>query len=80
MKAVVFDIYDWERHIWPKIIADYGPAVNISWVCRQRLGFTVRRHTDYSISDFDSYTTDSTRIHLDFYDDASQTMFLLKYK
>jgi len=80
MKAVIYDIYDWEKKIWPQIIADYGPAVNISWVCKQRLGFTVRRHTDYSLGDIDSYTSNPTNIHLDFYDEASRTMFLLKYK
>jgi hypothetical protein len=80
MKAVVFDVYDWERKVWPKIVADYGPAVNISWVCRERLGFTVRRHTDYSLGDIDAYTSNPTTIRLDFYDEASQTMFLLKYR
>lgn len=78
IKALVFDIHDWETRIWPKITADYGIGVNISWVCKKRLGFTVRRHTDYRL--IDDYTNNSTSIHLDFYDQNSYTMFLLKYK
>lgn len=79
MKAVVFELNEWERRVWPKIVADYGRAVNVSWVCKERLGFTVRRHTDYSYDDLDT-NWNPTTIHLDFYDEASQTMFLLKYR
>jgi hypothetical protein len=79
MKAVVYELEEWEKTIWPKIVADYGPGVNISWVCKQRLGFTVRRHTDYSLDNLET-NWNSTNIHLDFYDEQSRTMFLLKYR
>ena len=78
MKAVLFDVTSWEKEIWPRIVADYGPGVHISWVCKKRLGFTVRRHVDYD-RDKEMYPTPII-IHLDFYDEASRTMFLLKYK
>lgn len=82
MKAIVFEFEDWQKNYWPRIQADYGLGVNVSRVCRQRLGFTVRRHTDYLRfnQDFDMYIKNPMRIHLDFYDEASYTMFLLKYK
>ena len=79
MKAIVFDVTVWEKEIWPRIVADYGPGVHISWVCKQRLGFTVRRHVDYNDRHEEMYPGPET-IHLDFYDEASRTMFLLKYK
>lgn len=76
MKAVTFELEDWERRVWPQIVSDYGKAVNVSWVCKDRLGFTVRRHKAL-VSDNEHY---QMQIHLDFYDEASQTMFLLKYR
>ena len=79
MKAVAFELEEWERRIWPKIVADYGKAVNVSWVCKDRLGFTVRRHK-VLISDDGHFWDHQIQIHLDFYTEASQTMFLLKYR
>ena len=38
MKAVIYELEEWEKRVWPKVVADYGNAVNVSWVCRERLG------------------------------------------
>jgi len=78
MKAVVFESEYWHKKLWPRIIEENGAAVRISWVCRQRLGFTVREHTWYE--DVDGFLDRFTDIRLDFYDEALRTMFLLKYK
>lgn len=78
MKATVFDLKEWNTRIWPQVVADHGEAVRISWVCKERLGFTVRVHTDYSRVE-ELGAVRPTSIHLDFYDEASRTMFLLKY-
>lgn len=79
MKAVVYELDEWEKRVWPKIVADYGKAVNVSWVCKERLGFTVRRHKA-PVSDDGHFWDYQHQIHLDFYDEQSQTMFLLKYR
>lgn len=65
-----------------KIKDEYNPSV---YLIRERmqktLGFTVRRHRiDQKTSDnelFSGYYLES--VHLDFYDDAKKTWFLLKY-
>jgi hypothetical protein len=67
-----------------KIKDEYNPRV---YLIRERmqktLGFTVRRHQewiDQKTSDdelFSGYYLES--VHLDFYDDAKKTWFLLKY-
>lgn len=78
MKAVIFEEHYWHKDLWPRIIADNGEAVRISWVCKKRLGFTVREHRA-PISDDGHFWDYQTQIHLDFYDDAMRTFFLLKY-
>lgn len=66
------------------IIQDYGlSTVLIRDRMRRELGFTVREHNEYQrISNqhnsFD-YATHTCTICLDFYDDAAETMFRLKY-
>lgn len=77
MKAIVFKKRYWKEVLWPRIIADNGQGVMISWVCKERLGFTVREHQlPY---DEDNWWETSTEIHLDFYDEQMRTLFLLKY-
>lgn len=79
MKAIIFDDRYWHKDLWPRIVEENGKAVMISWVCRKRLGFTVREHKA-PVSD-DGHSWDyQTQIHLDFYDEAMRTMFLLRYK
>ena len=77
MKAVIFLEREW-KNLWSRIVQDQGPAVNISWVCKERLGFTVRRHR-LPISDDGHYWEHQEQIHLDFYDENMRTWFVLKY-
>ena len=79
MKAVIYELEEWKKSVWPRIIADYGQAIRISWVCKERLGFTVREHRA-PISDDGHFWDYQHQIHLDFYDEQSRTMFLLKYR
>lgn len=69
MKAVVFKPHVWENKLKPKLIEEYGVKIAISWVCKRELGFTPRYHRDHG----------KEEVHLDFYDEAMYTMFLLKY-
>jgi hypothetical protein len=79
MRAVIYELEEWKKTVWPQIIADHGQAIRISWVCKERLGFTVREHRA-PISDDGHFWDYQHQIHLDFYDEQSRTMFLLKYK
>lgn len=78
MKAIIYTKQDWDTNIWPRIKADYGQAVIISWVCRERLGFTVRTHRA-PVSDDGHNWEHQYQIHLDFYDEQMRTLFILKY-
>lgn len=75
MKAIIYPKRDWAP-IWERIKADHGQKISISWVCRRELGFTVREHMVYG----DDVSWDERyQIHLDFYDEAMRTLFILKY-
>ena len=62
MKAIRYSKYDWGR-LWPKIKEGHPPSINISWVCKKELGFTISEHR--GPDEFHSH-----EIHLDFYDEA----------
>ena len=74
-KTITLSLYNWHT-LQEKIVEDYGrTTLLISWRLRDTLGFTAREHIDYNRDDWHNSTT----IRLDFWDDAMQTMFLLKY-
>jgi hypothetical protein len=57
-----------------RLLKEHGLAImNISWVCRRELGFTIRRGQLCNDSEY------STDIYLDFFDDTKETFFRLKY-
>jgi hypothetical protein len=65
---------------WNKISniirAEYGDSILlISWKLREVLGFTVRRHRDYS--PINGHMINDIR--LDFYNEPAMTFFQLKY-
>ena len=88
------DARDWES-IQYRLACDHGTRVLISYVCRRELGFTVRRHKAWVPweekhaedsawlnaigQDMNNRYTHQMQIHLDFYDAAQQTWFVLKY-
>lgn len=72
---------EWDA-IWNRIRRDYGPTISISYVLKRELGFTVRRHTEWIPFD---RSGDRVRhyaeeqVHLDFYNESTQSWFLLRY-
>lgn len=62
------------------LVATHGKKILISWVCKRELGFTFRDHRRYN-SDINS--DDWRDVHsewvVDFYNEAAETMFRLKY-
>lgn len=88
MKAVILKHREWDD-IFAKIKDDYASTPSVYLIrskMKDTLGFTVREHTVYR-NEFDiDYRADAdwrdhgSEIHLDFYDEAARTMFLLRYK
>jgi len=84
---------EWEV-ISTKLVKDYGPSILISWKCERELGFTVRHHQrlqpydtqgshrhdkDEEIVNLKGRCYYSPEVHLDFYSEAAQSFFVLKY-
>lgn len=59
---------EYER-IRADLIATHGKKIIINWVCKREAGFTFREHWDGNNSGW----------YVDFYNDAAETMFRLKY-
>jgi hypothetical protein len=71
--------------IQARLVADYGEKMTISFVMRRELGFSVRRHRalvpndpQHSYKDGPSMHYED-HVHLDFYSDAAQSWFQLRY-
>jgi len=63
--------------IWNQIKIDHPKSVwMISWATKRELGFTVRRYFDPAKAE---PFVDTSVICLDFYDEAKEIMFRLKY-
>lgn len=71
MKTIKLTEKQW-LSIRERIIEEHGNKIMISWVCRRELGFMVRQYDDPR----NSY---KTGYHIDFDDESSKTMFVLKY-
>ena len=82
-------VADWEP-IQYQLGLDHGTRIMLSWVCKRELGFTVRRHKGLEPHDSVEWEVMKSQgwnhryhyqeqIHLDFYDQARQTWFVLKY-
>lgn len=85
--------WEWEA-VSARLIQEYGPSIMISWKCRRELGFSVRRHKglvrwaddqDYKEEEEWLEPDLKNRYHyedqvcLDFYNEAQQSFFMLKY-
>ena len=73
-----------------QLVKDFGARIAISFVCKRELGFTVRRHQGLEPHDKDTWEVMKSegwnhryyyqdQVHLDFYSEAAQTWFVLKY-
>ena len=80
---------EWER-IQYQLGLDYGTKIMISYVCKRELGFTIRRHKGLEEHPKEIWEVMKgegwhnryhyqEQIHLDFYNEAQQTWFVLKY-
>jgi hypothetical protein len=80
---------EWET-VQTQLRQDYSHRIMLSWVCKRELGFTVRRHKGleehpkqiWEIMKGEGWTHRyhyQEQIHLDFYNAAAQTWFVLKY-
>ncbi len=74
----------WEE-IWTRLVAEHGEKIAISFVVRRELGFSVRRHRalvpndpQHSYKDGPSMHYED-HIHIDFFSDAAQSWFQLRY-
>lgn len=78
MRAIKLTINEWQEII--QQIAKHHPRS--VWMVRPKmrkvLGFTPRDHEEW-VEDGDFGSGYKKTIHLDFYDEAKRTMFLLKY-
>ena len=82
MKALVLTFDEWQA-IRQEIDKHHPKSVTmVRWKMKEVLGFTTRDHEEWVIID---HTGDRERkmlvkeVHLDFYDEAKRTLFLLKY-
>ena len=87
---IIFHRVDEWSQLYKQILHEHGPRIAISYVCRRELGFTIRRHKGLEPHDRNTWEIMKAegwdhryfyqdQIHLDFYDPAQQTWFVLKY-
>ena len=83
---IIFNNEELWEPIRQKILAEYGPSHMISWVMKRELGFTVRFHQNWITIDTNYLGEDivprrhyQNQVHLDFFNDATQSWFQLKY-
>lgn len=73
-----------------QLVEDFGAKIAISFVCKRELGFTVRRHkglVPHPVAEWEIMKSQGwdhryhyeDQVHLDFYNEAAQTWFVLKY-
>jgi len=76
--VIILSLQEW-RIVQDSIIAEHGRSmVLLRDKMRRELGFTAREHT-YKEDKFGIYYNVIREIHLDFYSDAAETMFRLKW-
>ena len=87
---IIFHNVDAWSLLFRQLLQEHGNKIAISTVCRRELGFTIRRHKGLEPHDKNTWEIMKAegwdhryyyqeQIHLDFYDPAQQTWFVLKY-
>jgi hypothetical protein len=77
--VVFYDPSDWSD-IYAKILQQYGMGMAIRPRLKRELGFTYRHHQGPAPHDLlDPKMNYSPQVHLDFYSEAAQSWFQLKY-
>lgn len=68
----------WQQ-IRSRLEQEYSPShLLIREKCRRVLGFTPRDHKQWKLGEYGRWEVEYV-VYLDFYDDATETMFRLKY-
>lgn len=87
---IIFHRPDQWSDLQARLVEDFGSKIAISFVCKRELGFTVRRHkglVPHPQAEWEIMKSEGwhhryhyqEQIHLDFYNPAQQTWFVLKY-
>jgi hypothetical protein len=87
---IIFHSVDEWSVLFRQLLQDFGAKIAISSVCRRELGFTIRRHKGLEEHPKEIWEVMKSegwhqryhyqdQIHLDFYNQAQQTWFVLKY-
>ena len=73
---------DWTP-IRRRLIAEYGQSIVLTYAMRERLGFSTRYHTHWissgKVEGEYELKYPEEQMHLDFYNEAAQSWFQLKY-
>lgn len=81
---------DWEQ-VLDRLAADFGTVIRMRHIMRRELGFTARDHQGLepntrlgpteliSSREYDRGYHYQQQVHLDFYNEAAQSWFILKY-
>ena len=87
---IIFHRVDEWSVFFQQLLREHGAKIAISTVCRRELGFTIRRHRGLEEHPKDVWEVMKSegwhhryhyqdQIHLDWYDEAKMTWFVLKY-
>ena len=57
----------WNKNLRPRLVEEFGPSILISFVCKSKLGFTVRKHQAWidnknyktELANYEKYMADS---------------------
>jgi hypothetical protein len=78
MKPIVLSEQNWAKLRFHLMETQPKSVMLTRWKMREVLGFTDRLHTEW-VEKPDSEGYQRRQVHLDFFDEAKKTMFLLKY-
>jgi hypothetical protein len=81
MKPIIFSEPDWLKLRYHLIQTQPKSVMLTRWKMKQVLGFTDRLHTEWinKPNKWGGMGYEQRQVHLDFFDDAKKTFFLLKY-
>lgn len=80
-------LHEWED-VRRRLVAEYGVSIMISWKMKRNLGFTIRYHKGLAPHSIDNeLIIDDPKwqyhyeqqVHLDFFNESTQSWFQLKY-
>lgn len=73
--------HEWDT-IFARMVKEFGVKIAISFVMKRELGFTVRRHQGLVSANSKKDPSKmyyEQQVHLDFYNESTQSWFLLRY-